>query len=211
MIFADPTGREIPGTRLDEKQAQVKKTYLEHAEKALASFRGGQKPEKAKEAWAALGKALRLRKESEDPGAAVEEMVALRDAAAKGSAMRESIDDLLRRIDEEEGDGLLQVARMDLGGEDPSAGLESLFQVIREFPGLPSAKRAAEALAAEKAAGRHGEAIARLEREHLARLALRAADRLARDGKRKEAAEAWAKVAKEFEGTEAGAAAAERK
>lgn len=211
VIFADPTGREIPGTRLDHEKAQVKKNYLESARKAMDSFRGGQSPEKAKEAWAALGKAMRLRAESADPGAAVEDMAALRDAAAKGSALRDSLDEMLRRIDEEEGEGMLQVAKMDLGEEDDPAGIEALLGIVRDLPGLPSAKRAEELLAKIRAAGKHPGEMERLEREHRARLALRAADRLSRQGKVKEAAEAWRKVAKEFEGTEAGAAAGERK
>lgn len=211
VIFADPTGREIQGTRLDHEQAQVKKTYLEHARKALESFRGGQSAEKAKEAWTALGSAMRLRAESEDPGAAVEEMVALRDAAAKGSALRDSLEEMLRRIDEEEGAGMLEVAKMDLGEEDDPSGIEELLSVVRDFPGLPTAKRAEELLSGIRAGGKHPGELERLEKEHRARLALRAADRLSRKGKGKEAVEAWKKVAKEFEGTEAGKAAAERK
>jgi len=211
VIFADPTGREIPGTRLDHMQAQVKGTYLERARKALGAFRGGQTPAKAKETWAALGKALRLRKEGKDPGAAVEDMAALRDAAAKGSPLRESLDEMLRRMDADEASGLVDVAKMDLEGDDAAGGIAALFQVLRDFPGLPSAAKAKGILDGVAKDASKKEAWASAEREHRAWLALRAADRLARAGKAKEAEEAWAGVAKEFEGTPAAEEAAKRK
>lgn len=217
VIFADPTGREIAGTRLDHVQAQVKATYLEHAKKALETFRGGQDAGKAREQWAALGKAFRLRTEAKDSGAGIELLQRLRDGAAKGSQIQVSADDYLRRVDAEEAAGLLQVGEMDLRGGDLKTGLDELYQLTREFPGLPSARKAADIIAKARTdpattadAGRAKEA-ADAEREHLAAVALRAADRLARDGKRKEAAEAWAKVAKDYDGTPAAGEARERR
>lgn len=211
VIFADPTGREIPGTRLDHVKAQVKGTYLEHAKRALEAFRGGQTPAKAKETWAALGKALRQRRSGKDPGAAVEDMVALRDGAAKGSPMRESLDDLLKRLDTDEASGLVDVAKMDLEGDDPEGAIAALFQVQRDFPGLPSAAKAKGILEGVAKDPARREAFAAAEKEHRGWLALRAADRLARAGKAKEAAEAWARVAKEFEGTPPAEEASKRK
>ncbi|HEU4394991.1 MAG TPA: hypothetical protein VFS92_05450 [Planctomycetota bacterium] len=208
VIFADPSGREIPGTRLDHSKAQVKSTYLEHAKKALDAFRGGRTAEEAKKDWRAYGQALRIRAEGKDPGAGVEMLVALRDAAKKGAAIRDSIDAALRRLDEEEARGLLAVAESDLSGEDFATGIEGLFQVMREFPGLPSAAKAAEAIA--KAKADHADAIAKEQKEHDAWLALRAADRLGREGKTAEAKEAWQKVAVAWPGTRAAKEASER-
>ena len=211
VIFADPTGREIPGTRLDPSQAQVRATYLEHAAKALKAFQGGQSPAQAKDAWAAFGKALRLRAEGKDPGAAVEDMAGIRDAAPAGSMLRTSLDDLLRRMDGEEAAGTVDLGKMDLEGDDPAAGIATLFQVLREFPGLPSTAKAKALLDAAAKDPKRKDAYAAAEREHRAWLALRAADRLSRAGKAKEAGEAWAKIAKEWEGTAAAAEAAKRK
>ncbi len=210
VIFADPTGREIPGTRLDHVQAQVKSTYLDHARKAMDAFRGGQPPEKAREQWTSFGKALRLRTEAKDPGAGIELLAKLRDGAAKGTPLRESLDGYLRRVNDEEADGLVSVGAMDLDGDDPATGFEELFQVLRDFPGLPAAKKAEDLVAKAKADPSKGKAFPAAEREHRAWLALRDADRLARDGKGKEATEAWGKVAKEFEGTAAAKEAAGR-
>jgi hypothetical protein len=210
VIFADPTGREIPGTRLDHVQAQDKAAYLASARKALEAFRGGLAPEKAKEAWAGLGRALRLRTEGRDPGAAVADMVALRDAAAPKSPLRTSLDELLDRIDKEEAAGLVDVGRMDLEGDDAPTGIETLFLVLRDFPGLPSTVRAKFYLDKAAAAPATKEAWTAQDREFRAHLALRAADRLQRGGKEKEAKEAWAAVAKEFEGTAAATAAKSR-
>lgn len=209
VIFADPSGREIPGTRLDHSKAQVKSTYLEHAKKALDAFRGGRTAEEAKKDWKAYGQALRIRADGKDPGAGVEMLVALRDGAKKGAAIRDSIDAALRRLDEEEAKGLLAVAESDLSGEDFATGIEGLFQVIREFLGLPSAAKAAEAIAKAKADLARKETVEKGERELAAWLALRAADRLARDGKADAAAAARAKVVTDFPGTEAARVAAE--
>ena len=210
VIFADPTGREIPGTRLDPQQAQVKATYLDHAKKALDAFRGGLPPEKAREQWASLGKAFRLRSEAKDSGAGIDLLVKLRDQAAKGSPLRESLDVYLRRVNDEEADGLVSVGEMDLKGDDPGSGLEPLFQVLRDFPGLPAAKKAEDLVAKAKADPAKEKAFSEAERGHRAWLALRDADRLARGGKPKEAEEAWGKVAKDFAGTPAAKEAATR-
>ena len=209
VIFADPSGREIPGTRLDHAKAQQKSTYLEHARKALDAFRGGRTAEEAKKDWQAYGQALRIRADGKDPGAGVEILVALREGAKKGAAIRDSIDAALRRLDEEEAKGLLAVAESDLSGEDFTTGIEGLFQVIREFPGLPSAAKAAEAIAKAKADPARKEAAEKGERELAAWLALRAADRLAREGKPDAASAARAKVIQDFPGTEAARIAAE--
>ena len=211
VIFADPTGREIPGTRLDHVQAPVKSTYLDRARKALEAFRGGQDPAKVREAWGSFAKALRLRSGAKDSGAGVDLLRKVRDGAAKGSPLRESVGEYLRRVNEEEAEGVVEVAKMDIDGEDPKAGLEQLFQVLRDFPGLPAAAKAEAVLAKAKGDPARKDAWAGAEREHLGALALRDGDRLARDGKAKEAAEAWAKVAKEFDGTAAAREAAERK
>lgn len=211
VIFADPTGREIPGTRLDHVQAQVKANVLASARKALAAFRGGQDPAKAKESWAALGRALRLRAAGKDPGAAVEDMVALRASLPKGGSLRESLDELLRRLDEEEAAGMVDIGAMDLEGEEPRAGIDQLFQVLREFPGLPSAARAGALLAEARKDAALAGPVEEAEKGHRGWLALRAADRLHRAGKGKEAVEAWKKVATDFPGTEAGKEAAARK
>ena len=209
VIFADPSGREIPGTRLDHAKAQVKSTYLEHAKKALDAFRGGRSAEEAKKDWKAYGQAIRIRADGKDPGAGVEMLVALRDGAKKGAAIRDSIDATLRRLEEEEARGLLVVAESDLSGEDFAAGIEGLFQVMREFPGLPSAAKAAEAVAKAKSDPARKETVEKGERELAAWLALRAADRLAREGKADAAAAARAKVVTDFPGTEAARVAAE--
>jgi hypothetical protein len=209
VIFADPTGREIPDTRLDHSKAQVRSTYLDHARKALEAFRGGRPPEEARKEWAAFGRALRLRGGERDPGAGVEALGAVRDGARKGSLLRESVDRLLARIEEEEAAGLLLVAASDLAGDDPDAGVEGLFQVVRDFPGLPSAAKAREAIEKAKADPARKDAVAKGERELAAWLALRAADRLDREGKTEAAAAARAKVAAEFPGTEAAGLAGE--
>lgn len=211
VIFADPTGREIEGTRLDHVQAQAKGTYLEHAKKALDGFRGGATKEKAKEQWAAFGKALRLRSEAKDSGAGVEILVGLRDKAPEKSALRESVRAYLEALDKEEADGLLGVAKGDLAGDDPKSALDTLFWILRDFPGLPSEAKAKALLDGAKADPKRKDDYAAAEREHLGLVALRAGDRLARDGKKKEAAEAWAKVVKDFEGTPAAEEAAKRK
>lgn len=210
VIFADPTGREIPGTRLDHGPAQVKSTYLDHARKALEAFRGGKPAEEARKEWAAFGLGLRLRAEGGDPGAGVEVLAALRDAARKDSILRRSVDELLARLEKEEAAGLLELAQSDLGGDDPATGIEGLCQVIREFPGLPSAAKAREALEKAKADPARREAAEKGERELAAWLALRAADRLAREGKTGPAAEARAKVIRDFPGTDAARRAAEQ-
>ena len=210
VIFADPTGREIPGTRLDHAQAQDKAKYLASARKALETFRAGLTPEKTREAWSGLARAIRLRTEGKDPGAGVEDMVALRDAAVPKSPLRTALDELLERIDKEEAAGLVDVGRMDLEGDDPPLGIETLFGVVRDFPGLPSAAKAKHYLDGAASAAATKEAWTAQDREHRGHLALRAADRLQRAGKEKEAKEAWARVAKEFEGTAAAAAAKSR-
>jgi hypothetical protein len=211
VIFADPTGREIAGTRLDHAQAQVKGTYLEHARKALDAFRGGAPKEKVKEQWADFGRALRLRSEAKDSGAGVEILLRLRDAAPEKSSLGESVKAYLEALDRDEAAGLVEVGKGDLKGDDPKLGLDTLFGVLRDYPGLPSEAKAKALLDGAKGDAAKKEAWAAAEREHRATLALRAGDRLARDGKGKEAAEAWAKVAKEFEGTPAAREAAERK
>jgi hypothetical protein len=211
VIFADPTGREIPGTRLDDRQAQVKATFLEHAKKALESFRGGLSPEKAKEAWAGVGRAFRLRSEAKDSGDGVDLLRSIRDSGAKGSALRDSVAAVLDRIERDEALGSLEVALADAEGEDPRMGFDGLFGILRDFPGLPSAEKAKAALDRGAADPARKEAWAEAEKEHRGWIALREADRLARAGKAKEAAEARAKVAKEWEGTPPGDAAAAAK
>jgi len=211
VIFADPSGREIPGTRLDHSKAQVKSTYLDHARKALEGFRGGRTADEAKRDWKAYGQGLRLRADGRDPGAGVEILVALRDAAKKGSPIRQSLDETLGRLDEDEAKGLVLVAEADLAGEDFAAGVEGLFQVVREFPGLPSATKAAGLLSAAKSDAARAASIAKEQRELDAWLALRAGDRHLREGRPKEAKDAWEKVASGFSGTRAAKEAAERK
>jgi hypothetical protein len=211
VIFADPTGREIPGTRLDHQQAQVKSTYLDHARRALESFRGGLTKEKARERWADFGKALRLRSEAKDSAAGIEKLQGIRDGAAAKSAMRDSVQEYLDRIEKDEAAGLLEVGTMDLDGEDARTGLDTLFGIVRDFPGLPSAAKAAALLAKAKADPKRKEDWEAAARENDARTELRRGDRLARDGKAKEAAEAFAKVLKEFPGTGAADEAATRK
>ena len=211
VIFADPSGRELKDTRLDHAKAQVKATYFEHAKKALEAFRGGRSAEDARKDWKAYGQGLRLRAEGKDPGAGVEVLAALRDGAKHGSAVRESVEEALRRIEENEARGLIELAKADLGGEDAATAIETLFQVMREFPGLPSAAKAAELVAAAKGEPAKADAIAKEQKELDAWLALRAGDRHSREGRAKEAREAWGKVLSGFAGTRAAAEAAERK
>ncbi len=210
VIFADPTGREIAGTRLDDRTAQVKSTYLDHARKAMESFRGGLPKEKAREQWADFGRALRLRTEGKDSGAGVDLLRKVRDGAAAKSAMRESVQEYLDRIDREEAAGLLEVGTADLEGEDPKMGLDTLFGILRDFPGLPSAEKAKALVEKAKADPKLAGDWAAAEKEHRAWLSLREGDRLARDGKAKEAGEAFARTAKEFPGTPAADEAASR-
>ena len=211
VIIADPSGREIPGTRLDDRTAQVKATYLDHAKKALDAFRGGLSASKSKEQWVAFGKARALRTEGKDSGAGIDALRKVLEGAPKGSMLRAAVEEQLKVIDEEEAAGKVAVGKMDLEGDDPEAGLEMLFLVVRDFPGLPSAAKAEALLETAKADPARKEAFAAAERGHRAWIALRAADRLARDGKEKEAAEARAAVVKEFPGTAAAEEAGERK
>jgi ketosteroid isomerase-like protein len=211
VIFADPTGREIAGTRLGPEQAPVKSTYLENARRALESFRGGLTKEKAREQWAEFGRALRVRTEGKDSGAGVELLQRIRDGAAEKSALRVSVQEYLDRIDREEADGLLQSAVADLSSEDPKMGIDTLFWVLRDFPGLPTAAKAKELLDKAKGDPKRAADHAAAEKEHRAWLSLREGDRLARDGKKKEAAEAFARTVKEFPDTPAANEAATRK
>ncbi len=211
VIFADPTGRELPGTRLDPQQAQVKATYLEHARKALEAFRGGDSKEKVREQWADFGRALRLRTEAKDSGAGVELLEKVRDAAPEKSPLRESVEEYLRRVNDDEAAGLVEVGRMDLAGDDPRMAIDTLFGVLRDYPGLPAAAQAKTLLDGAKADAKRAADYGAAEREHRALLALRDGDRLARAGKGKEAAEAWAKVVANFKGTPAAREAATRK
>lgn len=210
VIFADPTGREIAGTRLDDRTAPVKSTYLEHARKALESFRGGLPVEKARERWADFGKAVRLRSEAKDSAAGIEILRRIRDGAAAKSAMRESVQEYLDRIEKDEAAGLLEVGTADLRGEDPKMGLDTLFGILRDFPGLPSAAKAKELVEKAGADPKTAADHAAAEKEHRAWISLREGDRLARDGKAKEAAEAFARTVKEFPGTPAADEAASR-
>ena len=175
------------------------------------AFRGGRSAEDARKDWKAYGQGLRLRAEGKDPGAGVEVLAALRDGAKHGSAVRESVEEALRRIEENEARGLIELAKADLGGEDAATAIETLFQVMREFPGLPSAAKAAELVAAAKGEPAKADAIAKEQKELDAWLALRAGDRHSREGRAKEAREAWGKVLSGFAGTRAAAEAAERK
>jgi hypothetical protein len=211
VIFADPTGREIPGTRLDHQQAQVKSTYLDHARKALETFRGGQPKEKAREQWAGFGRALRLRSAAKDSGAGVDLLRRIRDEAAPKTPLRDSVQGYLDRIEKEEAAGLLEVGKSDLAGEDPRLGLDTLFSILRDFPGLPSAAKAAELIEKAKGDPKRAGDWAAAEKEHRAWLALREGDRLLRDGKKKESAEAFAGVVKDYAGTEAATEAETRK
>lgn len=211
VIFADPTGREIPGTRLDPQQAQVKNTYLEHARKALDAFRGGEPKEKVREEWADFARALRLRSEAKDSGAGVDLLGKLRDGAPAKSPLRQSVEEYLKAVNDDEAAGLVEVAKMDLGGDDPRLALDTLFGVVRDYPGLPAAAVAKTLLDGAKGDPKRSTDYFNAEREHRALLALREGDRLARAGKKKEAAEAWAKVAADFKGTPAADEATKRK
>ena len=84
-------------------------------------------------------------------------------------------------------------------------------ELLREFPGLPSAAKAAELVAAAKGEPAKADAIAKEQKELDAWLALRAGDRHSRECRAKEAREAWGKVLSGFAGTRAAAEAAERK
>jgi hypothetical protein len=211
VIFADPTGREIPGTRLDHVQAQVKAGYLRSAKKALDDFRGGLPKEKVREQWADFGRGLRLRGGAKDSGAGVEVLVRLRDAAPEKSYLREAVRAYLETLDRDEAGGLVEVGKMDLKGDDPKLALDTLFGVLRDYPGLPSEGKAKALLDAAREDPAMKTHYAAAEREHRALVALRAGDRLAREGKKKEAAEAWKKVAEEFKDTPAAEEAAKRK
>ncbi len=210
VIFADPSGREIAGTRLDHQQAQVKSTYLDHARTALDSFRGGQPAEKARETWKEFGRALALRDEGKDMAAAVESLQRIRDGAAKGSAMRVSVEEFLRRINDEEAAGFVELGRTDLATGDVESGLESLFTVLRDFPGLPARAQAEKLLAEAKKDPAKAATYAAVEKGSRAKEALRAGDRLARAGKPVEAKAEWEKVVKDFDGTPAALEAKER-
>jgi hypothetical protein len=211
VIFADPTGREIPGTRLDQQQAQVKATYLDHARKALDAFRGGEPKEKVRERWADFGRALRLRSEAKDSGAGVDLLRKLMDSTPEKSPLRDSVEEYLKRVNDDEAAGLVEVGKMDLAGDDPRLALDTLFGVLRDYPGLPAAALAKTLLDGAKGDPKRAADYAAAEREHRALLALRDGDRLARAGKKKEAAEAWAKVVADFKGTPAADLAANRK
>jgi len=211
VIFADPTGREIADTRLGFSEAPVKATYLEHARKALDSFRGGQKPAVVQKAWAAFGAALRLRGEHGDSGAAVDALRELQSNSPEKGALHQSVTAWLDRLDREEAQGLLEVGKLDLDGDDPGMGLEQLFTVLRDYPGLTGAKKAAALIEEARKDPAKKEALAAAEKEHKAWLALRDAARLARAGKKDEARAAYDRVAKDFPDTAASYEVDERK
>ena len=79
------------------------------------------------------------------------------------------------------------------------------------FPGLPSTGKAKDLIEKARADPKRAEDHAAAEKEHRGWLSLREGDRLARDGKKKEAAESFARTAKDFPGTPAGDEAAARK
>ncbi len=211
VIFADPTGREIPGTRLSPSKAPIRSEYLKNAKKALDAFRAGAKPDELKKVWKRIGAAVSAREEGEAAGAAIATLQKIRSEFPEKNPIRGGIDEYLERVEKEEAAGYLELAESDLGPDgDLETGIATLFAMQRDFPGLPSSIKATAKLESIAKDASKAEPYKAAKREHDAWVALHAADAMARAGKVKEATAAWKKVVTDFEDSEAAAEAEDR-